>query len=104
MKRLTSLTIIAFAAFALVMTSCNSKDEEKRIAELEARLAELESTGSPSTSATPTPVTATPADTKPEGPLPVMEWGDTEWDFGTIGEGDIVEHVYTFKNTGEARF
>ena len=76
------------------------KNEEKRIAELEARLAELENTGSPAT-ATTTPA-ATPADAKPEGPLPVMDWGETEWDFGTINEGDVVEHVYTFKNTGQA--
>jgi hypothetical protein len=93
--------IILLAAFALVFSSCKDKNEEKRIAELEARLAELENTGSPAT-ATTTPTAATPANTKPEGPIPSLDWGETEWDFGTINEGDIVEHVYSFKNTGQA--
>ena len=101
MKRLTSYMIILLAAFALVFSSCKDKNEEKRIAELEARLAELENTGSPAT-ATTTPTAATPAATKPEGPIPSLDWGETEWDFGTINEGDIVEHVYSFKNTGQA--
>jgi hypothetical protein len=100
MKRFTSYTIIMLAAIALVFTSCSDKNEEKRIAELEARLAELETTGTPAT-ATATPAT-TPAATKPEGPIPTLDWGETEWDFGTINEGDVVEHVYTFKNTGQA--
>ena len=102
MKRLTSYTIIMLAAFALVFTSCKDKNEEKRIAELEARLAELESTGAPATATTATPTAATPAATKPEGPIPTFNWNELEWDFGTINEGDVVEHVYTFKNTGQA--
>jgi Protein of unknown function (DUF1573) len=36
------------------------------------------------------------------GKIPVMTFEEKEFDFGTIKEGDKVEHVFTFKNTGEA--
>lgn len=36
------------------------------------------------------------------GKVPVMTFEEKEFDFGTINEGDKVEHVFTFKNTGEA--
>lgn len=91
------LFVLAISSFTLV--GCKDKDAEKRIAELEDRLAELESPGA---AATPTAAaTSTPA-TKPDGPLPAFTWGETEWDFGTINEGDVVEHKYTFTNNGEA--
>ncbi len=87
--------VIAILGFGL--TACKDKDAERKIAELEDRLASLESP----TAATTTPI-ATAAATKPEGPIPSLEWGDTEWDFGTINEGDVVEHIYTFVNNGQA--
>lgn len=31
----------------------------------------------------------------------VIEYAETVYDFGTVKEGDIVEHVFTFKNTGK---
>ena len=31
-----------------------------------------------------------------------MEFSKTEHDFGTINEGDVVEHEFTFTNTGKA--
>ncbi|WP_103072594.1 DUF1573 domain-containing protein [Aquimarina sediminis] len=34
--------------------------------------------------------------------FPVMTFGETNHDFGTINEGDIVEHKFTFTNTGKA--
>lgn len=34
--------------------------------------------------------------------LPVMEFEETEHDFGTISRGTNVEHVFKFKNTGDA--
>ena len=104
MKRLTSYTFIAFAVFGLTISSCGNKNDEKRIAELEARLAQLENTdGSATTTpAATTTATPSPAETKPEGPIPSLEWNETEWDFGTINEGDVVEHAYSFKNTGQA--
>jgi hypothetical protein len=82
-----------------VVTSCGDKESEKRIAELESRLADLE--GGPTTAApTATAVPATAPVTKPDGPLPVIEWAGLEHDFGTINEGEKVTHVYKFKNTG----
>lgn len=101
MKLLTSKLFVIVAVMALMLSACKDKDAEKRIAELEGRLAELESSGG----GTATPVTSTttsPTNVKPEGPLPSFEWTETEWDFGTINEKDVVEHTYIFKNTGEA--
>lgn len=37
---------------------------------------------------------------KMDGDLPVMTFEESEWDFGTITEGEKVQHVFTFKNTG----
>lgn len=34
--------------------------------------------------------------------FPVMTFSETEYDFGTINEGDVVEHKFTFTNTGKA--
>jgi len=34
--------------------------------------------------------------------FPVMNFSETEHDFGTINEGDVVEHTFTFTNTGKA--
>ncbi len=34
--------------------------------------------------------------------FPVMTFAETEHDFGTINEGDVVEHTFTFTNTGKA--
>ncbi len=33
---------------------------------------------------------------------PVMTFAETKFDFGNIKQGDIVEHVFKFKNTGNA--
>lgn len=81
---------------ALIATACgNNKEAEKRIAELEQKVQEL--------SPAPAVSAAQPApEEKPEGPLPVFEFEETDHDFGTITEGDVVEHVFKFTNTGDA--
>ncbi len=95
---------IALKAIVLVMlvggfTACSDNASEKKIAALESRLAEMEK------GKTVTPPSAKPVkapDVKPEGPIPSFEWTETEHDFGTINENDVVTHTYTFKNTGES--
>ena len=87
---------------------CRDKNAEKKIAQLESRLAELEGKTNPGLAVTPASPSGSNANTaqqplqKPEGPLPAMEFESTEFDFGTIQEGEKVEHVYSFKNTGSA--
>ncbi len=90
--------IVALVAFAA--TGCKNSDAEKKIAELESRLAEIEGKSIPAA----TPVATTPAAPaeKPDGPLPAIDFETEDFDFGTINEGQVVEHTYTFKNTGEA--
>jgi hypothetical protein len=41
-------------------------------------------------------------DEAPEGPLPTFQFSKESHDFGTIAEGDVAKHTFTFKNTGEA--
>ncbi len=96
MKHLAKFFLMA--GMVVLLAACgNDKDAEKRIADLESRLAELESNGSSA------PVT-TPAqpEQKPEGPLPSFEFAQVEHDFGVIQQGDVVEHVFSFTNNGEA--
>ncbi len=103
---MTMLRVLVIAFVAVAVASCSSKDTEARIAKLEGRVAELEarngggSTPPPSISSPTNPI-PTP-ETKPEGPLPGFAWTQTDHDFGTINEGDIVDHVFTFTNNGEA--
>ena len=89
------------AGLIVLLPSCKDRAAEKRIAELESRLAQLE-TNKPANPAAATP-TATPiAEEKPEGPLPLAIYETTDHDFGTVNEGQKVTHIYKVKNTGEA--
>jgi hypothetical protein len=99
MMRVLMIAVIASLAFA-----CKDRNAEKRIAELESRLKNLEENKSNGTAVSSPVVTPeTPAaDEKPEGPLPVLAFEKTEHDFGTIPEGKVVEYTFKFKNTGEA--
>lgn len=45
--------------------------------------------------------TASTSDSK-EQAYPVLAFEDMRHDFGTINEGDVVEHDFVFKNTGDA--
>ncbi len=87
---------LAIGLMAFVLGACGSdKDAEKRIAELENKINQLQS-AQPGAAATPTP------EVKPEGPLPSFSFEAEEHDFGTITEGDVVEHTFKFTNTGDA--
>lgn len=102
MKTFLSLTVVALLA------SCGNSELESRITKLEGKVAALEgkagvaSVSSPTITPVnnPTPA-ATPAE-KPEGPLPTFSFSEELHDFGTIKDGDVVEHVFSFTNTGAA--
>ena len=48
------------------------------------------------------PYTANPDTNTPDGPLPVIEFVDTDIEYGTINEGDTMRYRFDFKNTGDA--
>lgn len=107
MKKVVYAFLVVAGAF---LSACSNGDLEKRVTDLERRIATLEGGGVLQSSAVNTsastvqPVSEVdPApQTKPEGPLPVMEFTDKIHDFGTITEGEVVTKVFKFKNTGEA--
>jgi hypothetical protein len=100
MKIMTKITV-ALALIVLV-AACKDRDAEKKIAELESRLAQMEAKNQSPATPAQTPQPAAQPDTKPEGPLPVLSFETVTHDFGTISEGQKVVHTYKFKNTGEA--
>jgi len=103
MKRNMLRTATIIAMVVLLVTACKDREAEKKIAELNSRLAELEGTKkTDSTTPAPTPENPAPEGVKPEGPLPAFQFQTQDHDFGTIKEGQVVEYTYAFKNTGEA--
>ena len=95
-KNLFLITLVGIFTF-----SCSNKELESRIADLEGKVAALEGAKkTPSAVSTPAPVKE--PEVKPEGPLPSIVFSEELHDFGGINEGDVVEHTFAFKNTGEA--
>jgi len=96
-----AIKLMSVLALAVLIMSCKDRASEKRIAELESRLAQIE--GNKSTpAATPVATPDAAPEMKPDGPLPVINFEKTDHDFGTITEGQKVSYTYKVQNTGEA--
>ena len=102
MKYLKSLLIILTLVLA---TACSSnKSLERRINALEKRVAALETGSSAASRSTDSNVqlASHPEKIDDNAPKPKFNFSNTEYDFGTINEGDIIEHTFQFTNTGES--
>lgn len=81
------------ALFALSSVACNEDGAAEAVRD-EARAAV--------TSAEPVaPVATDAAPAEPTGPTTEMTFAETEYDFGTVTEGEKVTHTYSFTNTGD---
>ena len=102
MKKLNYLWMIAVA---VVFTGCTG-DLEERIRDLEGRVIVLETQLNGSDIKTPVRQTVntntSDPEVKPGGPLPSFSFKEEDHDFGTITDGDIVEHIFKFTNNGDA--
>ncbi len=58
-------------------------------------------TNPPATAVADKPNAPAPEAAAPTGPTTVMSFDATEFDFGTVDEGEKVSHTYSFKNTGD---
>ena len=89
-------TILLGVTIAASLVGCSNGDIESRITKLEGRVAALEGKGGVAANNTTAPAK------KPEGPIPAFSFEEELHDFGEIKDGDVVEHIFTFTNTGEA--
>lgn len=91
--------MIVFVAGAI--NGCSDKKLENNIKSLEKRVAALEGkSGGRSTPVTPTNAATPVVNSGNTGELPVMTFQNTDYNFGTINEGDIVDYTFEFTNTG----
>lgn len=106
MKRVgLSLVITLIGIWCL--SSCNSSPAlENRVDELENRVSDLEGDGSQASLGTTQTAAydeeSAEASSENAAGAPKFEFEETTHDFGTITEGEVAEHVFTFTNVGEA--
>lgn len=98
--KLNTINTLVITLVGAIAISCSNKEMESRIAKLEGKVAELENKGG-TPSAVTTPKAEEP-EVKPDGPLPSFEFAKESHDFGAIKEGEVVEHLFKFTNTGDA--
>lgn len=86
------LSFVAFVALAFATTGCQQASDDVREAARETL-----QTVTPGDAAPEAPSVAVPA-----GPVTTMSFADNgTHDFGTVTEGELVTHTFTFTNTGE---
>lgn len=92
------LSVVLAALGSVVLLSCNSNSEqEAKIEALEQKIAQLETSGS-----SITPVNAQTSQAADPSTLGQFEFGQMEYDFGAIPEGQVVEKIFNFTNNGQA--
>ena len=93
----SKLVFIVFLSAAIL--ACSDKKYENNIKSLEKRIAELETKSGVVAEETET-VAAGQEGSETE--FPIMTFEQTEFDFGSVKAGVIVDYTYKFKNTGNA--
>lgn len=96
----TKLSLFSAMSLVLLLASCGNADMEKRMANLERRVNQLENgnvvrstqtpQNLPSAQSIETNVTANAA----------FKWENTLHNFGTINQGEIVNYTFKFTNSG----
>ena len=94
---MTKFKSILFAALAVVFLASCAADADKDA----ARESLTETANAVTPNATPDVAkTADAVPAAPTGPTTTVQWNETEFDFGTIDQGEAVEHSFSFTNTG----
>lgn len=83
---------------ALIFTGCEQKTDDKddRIEALEQKISQLEQ------GQIVTPTNTQSVQAADPSSVGAFEFGEMEYDFGTIQEGQVIEHEFKFTNTGQA--
>ncbi len=101
MMKNTRLKISVLFAGILLISSCVNKNLERRVNALERRVQTLEEGNGPAPVSDNVSLASAPEKIPPSSDISKFEFESVEHDFGTINEGDIINHTFTFKNTGD---
>lgn len=94
LKNIQTLTLIAIVAIFAV--SCQSGNNDVRdAARQNVENQSVQPAGQVTSVQSPTPPAAVPS-----GPTTTMSFTETTFDFGTVDEGEVVSHTYSFTNSG----
>jgi hypothetical protein len=86
---------------SLTMIACQGDANDAREQARETIAATPEGTVAPTPSGATTTASGLSAENQvPTGPSTVMTFEQTDFDFGSVKEGEKVKHTYKFKNTG----
>lgn len=102
-KHITYAVLLGAGLFGF--SSCSNSQLEERVQKLEQRIAAIEGTGAQTAtnSSVVNPLASQVANVQEVvGPAGAFEFQETEYDFGNVKEGTLVEHTFKFKNVGEA--
>ncbi|MCH7402362.1 DUF1573 domain-containing protein [Belliella kenyensis] len=97
MKKLSMSALLLAGIIAL--NSCSNNDQSEKISELEQKIAQMEA--SSSNAAAPQPSNVQTVNSIDDSAMAKFNFSSEEFEFGTIAEGKIVEHVFNFVNDGE---
>jgi hypothetical protein len=94
--------LLGLALLAVLVGACTNKKVENNIKSLERRVAALERRSGIQTPPEDAEQRKEIGAQESNGALPVLSFESTEYNFGNVQQGDIVEHSFTFTNTGNA--
>ena len=97
----TKTNLLSVLSLLFVASACGNANLEKRIANLEQRVNQLENKGVVRTQpVTPTAESAALAEEGSVVSNASFQWESTLYNFGTIKQGDVVNHTFKFTNNG----
>lgn len=93
-----NLILAASFAVAIFAASCDNNTANDNVTEAEATVAEETSVLTPVENPN---VAGAEEAVAPEN-APVLTFAETSYDFGTVKQGEVVEHTFKFTNTGKS--
>ena len=98
MNLLKNLFVALIAVISISMIACQGDANDAR-AKAREGLATASPEGQTADPNQPTPA-VNPDEQVPTGPTTSIAFEETDFDFGTVDDGEKVRHTYKFKNTG----
>lgn len=96
----TKLTLLSVLACALFLASCSDAETEKRIANLERRVNQLENGNVVRNTVRPTSTPSAASIESNVSAKAAFDWDETLYNFGTIKQGEVVNYTFKFTNVG----